>query len=484
LTRSRWHLCARVLLLFLFLVNLYRARTQSITTDEAFTYNRSVSAPIPALWKDFDANDHVLHTLLCKVTTGMFGVSEFTLRIPALAGGILYFWTVWAFSRLLFRDGPFFLLSVAALALNPLILDYCSIARGYGMATALLLLALYQLLRFQKAVTELWRMNVAGVALALGVAANLTVALPGVVLMTLFSAQYLGECLRPLDRDRLGARASHLIDRMVVPGIVITVTLLLFPLMPARRESFYVGATRLADSVTSLIYACLWRPGNPFENSSLHQTMESAILIAGWYVLPGVFAVAFFAAAIRRRITTPLTWLFLLTVLTAGLQMALHHWSNVPYPERRTGLYYVPLLTLLGLETAFAAPKLLRTVSAAVALCMVALFLLLWNVRYYDEWLFDASTRDLMRSVQANRSRFPVLRLTASWPLLHGAIFYRSLYKLDWLEIPHPNERPKEGQDLYLLAPEDWSLIEKWGLEVLEEHPVSHVRLAARRGIY
>jgi hypothetical protein len=271
---------------------------------------------------------------------------------------------------------------------------------------------------------------------------------------------------------------------MIVPGIVITVTLLLFPLMPARRESFYVGATRFADSVTSLIYACLWRPGNLFEHSGLHQAMEGALLIAGRYVLPGVVAVLLSVALARRRVTTSLAWLFLLIVLTAVLQVALHHWSNVPYPERRTGLYYVPLLTLLALEAAFAAPSWLRIGSGAVGVCMVGLFLLSWNVRYYDEWLFDASTRDLMRSVQANRSRFPVLRLTASWPLLHGAIFYRTLYKLDWLEIPHPNERPKEGQDLYLLTPEDWPLIEKWGLEVREEHPVSHVRLAARRGIY
>lgn len=465
-------------------MNLYRAATQSITTDEAFTYNRSVSTPIPALWKDFDANDHVLHTLLCKVSTQLFGVSEFTLRIPALLGGLLYFVVSWMLSRLLFRDGPYFLLSVSALVLNPLMLDYCSIARGYGLATALFLLALYQLLRFQSAVTELWRLNVAGIALALGVTANLTVAVPGVMLIAVVATHYLGECLKARDWDRLRARTNHLVDRMIVPGIVIAVTILLLPLLPAKRENFYVGATQFADSVTSLIYACLWRPGNPFEHGALHRTAENAVLLAGRILAPGLVAACVVAAFVRRRMTTPLQWLLSVVLLTAGAQILLHAWSNVPYPERRTGLYYVPLLTLLGLEAAFQAPRLLRLAASGLAVCLVGMFLLSWNVRYYDEWLFDSSTRDLMRHVQANRSRFPALRLTGSWPLLHGAIFYRTLYHLDWIVVGHPNDRPKEGQDLYLLTPEDWPLIEKWGLDVLVEHPVSRVRLAARRGIY
>ncbi|MBL8231137.1 MAG: hypothetical protein JNL98_21775 [Bryobacterales bacterium] len=476
--RSPWHLCAQILLLFLFLVNLYRAATQSITTDEAFTYNRSVSVPIPALWRNFDANDHVLHTLLCKVTTNLFGVSEFTLRMPALAGGVLYFWTVLALCRTLFRDGPFFLLAVASLTLNPMMLDYCSIARGYGMATALLLFALYHLIRFQESIRELWRMNVAGFALALGVAANLTVAMPGTVLVLAFAVWYLGGALH--DQTRLSARFDHLANRMIIPGIVVLVTIVLVPMLPAKREHFYVGSTEFMHFLTSLVYACLWRPANLLETMPINRIVENALRIAGEFALPVLTLALIGLAAARRRMTVAHWWLTATVLLTAGLQVILHQWLGLLYPERRTGLYYVPLATLTALAAAHVAPRILRIGAGVVACTAILMFLLSWNVRYYDEWLFDAGTRDLMRQVQRQYAGSGKKRITASWPLLHVVGFYRNLYGLHWLEVPQPNERPVQGMDLYLLTPEDQPLIDQWKLRILTENSVSRVRLANR----
>src|SRR5262245_41102857 len=99
----------------------------------------------------------------------MFGVSEFALRIPALFGWVLILVIFLRLSRLLFGESRVAFVVFLLLAFNPFLLDYCSIARGYGMATALFLLALEQFLALLDRPKETWRYGLAGVTLALAV---------------------------------------------------------------------------------------------------------------------------------------------------------------------------------------------------------------------------------------------------------------------------------------------------------------------------
>src|SRR5262245_56059542 len=80
-------------------MNIYRASTQSITIDEARTYLAFVKPPVRQILTTYEANNHVLHSLMCKASIGMFGLSELTLRIPGLIGGILYFGMIFVITR-------------------------------------------------------------------------------------------------------------------------------------------------------------------------------------------------------------------------------------------------------------------------------------------------------------------------------------------------------------------------------------------------
>src|SRR5436189_1689879 len=79
-----------LLVLALLAMNIYRAWAQPITTDEAFTYNLYVDGPASKIFTYYDANNHVLHTILCRMSVKLFGLSEFTMRIPSLLGGLFY----------------------------------------------------------------------------------------------------------------------------------------------------------------------------------------------------------------------------------------------------------------------------------------------------------------------------------------------------------------------------------------------------------
>ena len=117
---------AFALLATLFSTNVYRAWTQSITYDEALTYLEFVAPAFSKMGQVYDANNHVLFTLLAKVSIWLLGLSEFSLRLPSLLGGLIYFAACFQLSRLLFGSGFLFLMSVTALALNPYLLDFLS----------------------------------------------------------------------------------------------------------------------------------------------------------------------------------------------------------------------------------------------------------------------------------------------------------------------------------------------------------------------
>ena len=124
-----WMLAACLLLSAVFVTNVVRAYCQSITYDEAVTYHYYVAAPWGRLIGKL-ANNHLINSLGCRATTWLFGASEFTLRMPSLAGGTLYLASLLLICRHVFGTGPFLLFATGLIALNPLVLDFLSAARG------------------------------------------------------------------------------------------------------------------------------------------------------------------------------------------------------------------------------------------------------------------------------------------------------------------------------------------------------------------
>lgn len=68
------------IIIALLVSNILRAHFQSITNDEAATYNRYVSQGWNVLLFTFWANNHTLHSILMKITTTIFGVSHLSVQ--------------------------------------------------------------------------------------------------------------------------------------------------------------------------------------------------------------------------------------------------------------------------------------------------------------------------------------------------------------------------------------------------------------------
>ncbi len=430
----RW--IALSLLTLLLAANVYRAATQSLTIDEAYTYHLYLAKNLRAILTDYDANNHVLYTLLAKFSVGLFGKGEFAMRLPSVLGGLLYFFAVYKLCRFLFGDRWLFVVAVAALTLNPFLLDFLSVARGYGLGIALWTLGLWFLL------TE--RLERAGASFGLAVAANLTLLFPAAGLIGVYWFRSI-------------RTTWTVVDRLILPAIVSAFAILVVPISNMKPGSFYVGAESLWTGVQTVVTMSLRH----------HMTVLPAIQI---WLLTALFPVMLMAVLLLlRKPDEQLRLLGGALLLTIALVIAGHYAAHLGYPELRTGLYLIPFFTLVYLLAIRKRPVLWRL----PVWLLIALYALQWNVSHYTEWKFDASTNKIARMIRERQPR----RVGASWELTESLNYYRERYRIAKME-PVARTGPDADYDCYVLLPSDYGLISKRRLKEIYRDELSEVVLA------
>jgi len=118
-----------------------RACHQSITMDEAMTWRSYVSPAIPNHWAAH-SNNHVLNSALMRLAIAVFGLSELSIRLPALAGACVYIASCFWLCRLLLMETLARVLVFACLIFNPYLADFYAAARGYSLAFGFLFAAI------------------------------------------------------------------------------------------------------------------------------------------------------------------------------------------------------------------------------------------------------------------------------------------------------------------------------------------------------
>jgi uncharacterized membrane protein len=151
-----WRVFGCVVISFVFVFTVYRARVQSIAHDEALAYDFFLEGSISKLLI-FNTTNHVLFTIMARFFVKIFGLSELSIRAASVMGAAGYLTFTYLLCRKLFGEGALFLLSVALLCLNPLLMDFMAAARGYGLGAAFLAASMYFLARLVDRGTDFLR---------------------------------------------------------------------------------------------------------------------------------------------------------------------------------------------------------------------------------------------------------------------------------------------------------------------------------------
>ncbi len=475
---ARLEVAAKVFLGALWAVCVYRAATQSIVHDEALTYRYYLAVPPSRMFTSFDANHHFLNTLLMSLSVSLFGISEWSMRLPALAGAVLYFAAVYRVSRYVFGAGYTFLMAVALLTLDPFVLDFMVAARGYGMALGFWMWALALLAPYiENPKTRTSRKLVeAAIALSLSVVANLVFVMPAAMLAGL-TLWLLGKRLgKTATRSETAEPSTMVYFALPILSMAI-VFFLVSPVHSAKGADFYAGVSTIPDSLQSLATASLAHSG-PYAQTRLAEWLSNTF---AFFLAPAILVVAL-AVGIRRRDA-----LMLLCSTTAVgsalLLVALHLASNAPYPIDRTGVYFPPLVLLALVRLAYsgAGGKGVTIAAYALAVSLLLAFGAQWNVHKFFVWAYDADTKDiaLQISVRAAGGSPNSVRVASAWQFDPALSFYRDKNRWTWMQ-PVSRDPEIQGFDYYVMQPWRRPLIERLGLKLVYQGKTTGNLLAAR----
>jgi hypothetical protein len=157
--------------------------------------------------------------------------------------------------------------------------------------------------------------------------------------------------------------------------------------------------------------------------------------------------------------------------------------TGLPYPEDRTGLYFVPLsllcvTTLLKLwEDRLPAPAWW----AGVAVCglLVIAFALQIQSSSFRVWRYDADTSHIFSIIEQRKNNSGPIRLGVSWVLEPALNFYRVTQGANWLE-PVRRDGFDGDRQYYLVTEEDRGEMTRLGLKEIYRGRVSGTVLATR----
>lgn len=118
------------------------ALSQPINYDEAFTFVTYVRRPLWVSLADYSyPNNHLLHTVLAHLTTQLFGIQLWSLRLPAFLAGCLLIPLSYVVSRIVW-DGTTGLIAATLVATSEVLIAFSVCARGYTLIGAIFLMML------------------------------------------------------------------------------------------------------------------------------------------------------------------------------------------------------------------------------------------------------------------------------------------------------------------------------------------------------
>jgi hypothetical protein len=431
----------------------YRAAHQSLTVDEATTYLKFVSGPWRKLFGRYDANNHILSSVLIKLSVTLAGLSEFKLRLPSLIAG--FFLTVGVFWILKgVKSWPLRWAAFALVCLHPLLFDFSIAARGYSLSLVFFVWGLYFCMERRYAL--------AGVLLGLSIAANLSILFPVLALMLIVAA--FERRIKP-------------ILNLVVPALLLAALITYPSLRRAHKDDFYTGYPDLRVAVASLTATSLHARADRDGILGNRATAEHLGVIALPIFLALSAGAAFFVKDRRQLIP-------FLTIVVTLIGLILARWLfGVNYPADRTCLYFVILAPIAWAVTGDAfANRFLHAVWLIPSLLLTVQFSTQLQTRYFQFWRVETDNKAIARLIQQACAGKPEnsMSLAVSWMHQPTMEFYRRYLHIDALKpVERLDPTPLNGFDLYLLSWGDVDRAKQAQLPVLFADPDTEVMLAA-----
>jgi hypothetical protein len=319
-----------------FIITLDIAVNARVIYDEAFSYLNYV--------KDFKlksviysdppfANNHVINSIAMTFMTLFKPVSSFSLRLPNLIAHIIYIIFSFKITRHI-KDSLISVTTFSLLIFSPLLLEYFSRARGYGIALSLMIVSVYYLLRNK----GYDRLNYTVALIAAGLATYSVLSFLNFFIGVFIAIVWLSYKKEKLGLDKIRSNKVSLLGVIkrfsktnitylfVFLSIISIVAVSVFIIRGANTPVF--GGTSL---IQDTIIATFRRNFFIFEYTVIY-----IFLIFGIFML-----VSFYLTVLKQFKTAPIVISILL--LSSLILPIFQNILGIPYPKERTSMMIIPL---------------------------------------------------------------------------------------------------------------------------------------------
>lgn len=426
----------------LLLFIIYKAHNLSFTHDESYSYLHYVHQGFMDIvsYKTPYTNNHILNTVSMKYCEVFFGNSEIALRLPNILAFIVYS----IFSTLLLNKlCPKLLLpGYLLMVLNPYLLDFFALARGYGLSIGFLLMSIYYLSIYfsTKHNKHLVLFNVGAF---LAVMSNFSLLNYYVAALIVYNIIiYVDLKLNALNEKKY--RYFYKLNKINLISVLLSGMVLYEPLRRISKKSLLDFGGKIGfmeDTVTSSIDDLFYEaPVTEFYVIIL----KTVVLVVTFYLL--ILIIIKFIKKEKEFFTKNRSLLFINLTLWAVVVITLiqHVVLGNDFYVHRFALFLYPLfvLNLIFLicyfyNKGFKWMSLLF--SYAFALLLAINLFQNKNLVYFKDWKYDQDTKEVIKQLVKEHDKFPdkQIRLGINWLFEPSTNFYRYTWNLNWMNPTH-----------------------------------------------
>lgn len=413
----------------------YRAYDLSFTHDESRSYYNTSNLNFIQILST--ANTHLVNTFFMKIISDTLGKKELTLRMPNLLAHVLFI----SFSILILKTnlkGFHILSGFIFLNINPFILDFFSLARGYGIGLGFMTVSIYLLLLCLNEDEMYSRKRL--------IIKSVSIGALSVLAHPIFLNYFLALLISILLIEIFHHKPIHIIDYkswivkykdLIRFNTLVLIFLLPFPIVLKLKEDLYFGGNNgfWQDTVNSLIMCSFY--GQQYSTSIL---IFVKLIIILTLLLSTIVALKQY---LKKRHLDPLSVLLIILLVSVFLPVCQHYLLGIPYLVERTAILYIPmfLLVLCFLFSSLTELKLKWVYSLIIAIYLGIAGLYTFNscktmnFSHSYTWKYDSSSKYLLRDLEAIRKGNSSLRLNVNWIFRPTLEYYKSLRSYNWLKL-------------------------------------------------
>lgn len=426
---------------------LYKAVHIPILKDEWETPVKYINHSVwdIMMYTSNSPNNHILNTLLVKLFVFVFGSrDQLILRLPNILSFLIYGIAVFRINRVVLKEDSYFFIPASLFFMvNPYLLDFFGLCRGYGLSSSLALLSVSFMVSayFYQKERSVWA--------ALGL--SLLASYANFTLLVFWGAVTLMAWFYFMIKEGGNLR------KLIRPTLVILVVNLLYlaliatPILKMQSTDefrFWTSKGFYYDTIYPLIEYSRSGRHMIFEKSHIYSVVIFGIILANLiYILIRLRK----SGWSRNYLYHPAfvtTAILLLTALVNIVQCMLLHTPNL---HGRTALFFYPLFisvfaSFLGWLNHFKGSLVKPALASVLAILAVFHLADSFRLNWARDNFFDVNTFDVVRYIDEQYQVKPV-SLKTSWLFYHSFDYYRYIDKYPWLELKEYDESVNINSD-------------------------------------